>query len=601
MAIGARQRFKRELPGSVSLIDGLDEFFEQREAKRENRRTPFRLWAERVPEPKSGTLDWQRYPYQVEMYDALGDVAEGVVMKATQVGMSALTARWALWVTDTHGLNALYVFPTKEDVYDFSDARINGMIDGSDYLRSRIPRDHVDNKGLKKVGIGHCYFRGSNSKRALDSADIDALVLDEYDTLTHKHIPDAERRISGSGNGMIRRIGVPTYPDYGIHKLFMESDRRLWLVQCGNCDHIGLDRITKEPLLTPRGRGWQEIDFFENVDRTRMLRVCAGCAEPLDVSKGRWIPQQDSDVVGFHVTRLIVPETNLAAIVKASTSRSDYEVQTFWNKDLGLPFEPKEGRVSLAVLQAAQSLDITWAQQPGYSGPNLVTMGVDVATTRPLTVRISEWLEDERNRKQTLFLGPIEDEPGGLDAFSRLVEMMDRYQVSMAVIDHEPDGRLARAFCHRFPGRAFICNYSGTQKDVLKVDLEQRRASVNRLQAMDATRAVMARQRNILPQDLPEGYVAEMRAPIRGFKEDELGNKRPIYTSTGPDDYYHAETYDLIARELLILQLEMDEAGREELRQLDEMIPFRRSTVNDLGDDEWSPGPSDEWSPGYDS
>jgi hypothetical protein len=49
-------------------------------------------------------------------------------------------------------------------------------------------------------------------------------------------------------------------------------------------------------------------------------------------------------------------------------SRDDYEIQNFWNKDLGLPFEPKEGRITMEALKAARSIDIGWTQQPGYVG-----------------------------------------------------------------------------------------------------------------------------------------------------------------------------------------------------------------------------------------
>jgi hypothetical protein len=91
-------------------------------------------------------------------------------------------------------------------------------------------------------------------------------------------------------------------------------------------------------------------------------------------------------------------------------------------------------------------------------------MGVDVATTRGLNVRISEHLDDARQSKRALFIGELDDDPGGPDAFTQLCDLMDRYSVNMAVIDQEPDGRLARAFAARYAGGRTSAFYSMTAK-----------------------------------------------------------------------------------------------------------------------------------------
>jgi hypothetical protein len=536
-------------------------------------------------------------------------IAEGLVShNCIQVGASALSARIALYVADILGMNVMYVFPTKSDVSDFSNDRIDGMIQRSEYLQSRLGR--TVNQTLLQLGGGNIYWRGSNSKSGLQSAAIDVLILDEYDDLTPKHIPEAERRIAGSLEARIRRLGVPSYPDYGLHNFFEKSDKREWLVRCpeNTCKFNGKNHEGGE-LVHPRGYGWQVVDFFRNIDQERRLAVCEGCRAELDVRDGIWMPQQEARIPGFHVSRLMVPTIYVEApdgskalddIIDASTQRGDYEVQNFWNKDLGLPFEPKEGRVTLESLAAARSIDASWVQKMGYRGGNIVTMGVDVATTRALNVRISEHYDPERGRKRALFVGPVEDEVNGRDAFTQLCDLMDLYGVHMAVIDHEPDGRLARAFAERFNGRAFIHAYSMTARDSVSVDIQQRLVVTHRTRAMDATRKVLAEQRNVLPQNLPGDYVDHMRAPVRKLRENKMGEKVAFYESRSPDDYYHAETYDIVAREVLTIVGEVMEAQREVYTPLDSMMPFRRSTVNDLENDEWRPGPTSDsdWSPG---
>ncbi len=157
----------------------------------------------------------------------------------------------ALYQSDIHGRTGLYAFPTAHDVHDFSTARIKPVIDRSDYLRSRQRRIDPSNKGLIGVGTGLVYFRGSEARRGLDSVDADYVVFDEYDTLAHQNIPDAERRVTSPVSaGLIRRVGVPTVPDWGIARLYDESDQRRWHVRLGGVSH----RVPRNSIRArPRG------------------------------------------------------------------------------------------------------------------------------------------------------------------------------------------------------------------------------------------------------------------------------------------------------------------------------------------------------------
>jgi hypothetical protein len=548
-------------------------------------------WSLRVAEPKTGRLNFGAFPFQPAMYRAMGDKTrrQVVVRKATQVGVSAMSVRWALYMSDLHRLTILYVFPTLGDVHDFSDARVGPMIEGNDYLWERIGEPY--NKGLKRVGLGLVYFRGSENKRGLDSVDADGLALDEYDTLNQANIPDAERRLSGVlSAGLIRRVGVPSIPDFGIAEKYDQSDRSKWLVKC-SCQHLGMDFETKEPLIVPRGRGWQEINFWENLDQQHAAIVCANCREALDVSAGQWVQQNpDSDVPGFHVSRLIVPNLRLQDVIDASKKMSAYEQEVFHNKDLGLPFAAKDARLSADEVRAAQRADIKLVT--GYGGTNVVTMGIDVASERALNVRISEHLDEET--KLALWIGEVEDTPDGFSAFDNLGLLMERFHVNMACIDHLPETRLGRAFIERFAGRVYFASYATNQKDPLVVDDNMRVASVRRTIALDATVEMVRRQRNLLPAVLPEGYLSHMTSNIRKVTRTEDDVVKVVWVATRPDDYFQAEVYDLLATELFYRRVLLDDAERDVLTPLDDMLAFKRSEIADYDEAEpWQPGPDD--------
>jgi Phage terminase large subunit (GpA) len=550
-------------------------------------------YAVKMPTAKGQPLDFTRFPYQREMYEVFGniEVKDADAMKSTQVGVSELLTRLALYVADLFGMTALYVFPALKQMFDFSDMRVNPIRENSQYLQSRtkLTPEWTWNKGLKRIGAGFVNYRGSESKNDLVAVDADLAVLDEYDLLHMPNIPEAERRISGSLWGLLRRVGVPSDPEYGIAKRYAQSDMREWMVKCEFC---------KED--------WQPLDFWKNLvwDEddggvvTNPAIVCRGCERPLDVLTGQWVAEHpDRFRPGFHVHRLMVPGTrNLIAVIEASKQRDPLLVKSFWNNDLGLPFADETGGLNRADLAAALSVGERWAreqgarelvQQAAYTGGNIVTMGVDVASVRALNVRISEHIDPlskPGHRKRALFIGPV-------DSFNDLPGLMDRYGVHFAAIDHLPEGRLSYGFAAMFPGRVYVVSYASNQIDAIKVDTEAMRASVQRVPALDATVAIVRAQRNLLPADLPGDYVTHMVTPRRTVEKDEVGRMTVIWVERGPTDYFHAETYDVIAAEIAKVRMEVEHQTREEIWQLDERLEFTRSGVNDYDDQNYRPGP----------
>lgn len=223
---------------------------------------------------------WQ-HPWGQKTWPLEGCCPKGQHFQDLDVGV----LRWALYQSDVHGRTGLYVFPTARDVHDFSTARIKPVIDRSDYLRGRQRPTDPHNKGLMSVGDGLVYFRGSEARRGLDSVDADYVVFDEYDTLAHQNIPDAERRVTGPlSAGLIRRVGVPPIPDWGIARLYDQSDQRRWHVRCAACGE------------------WQVVSFEDNVDTGNHRVVCSKCGKPLDVTAGEWVATYpDRSVSGYHV------------------------------------------------------------------------------------------------------------------------------------------------------------------------------------------------------------------------------------------------------------------------------------------------------------
>ena len=262
----------------------------------------FLAWAQAIPTPRGLPLDFERFPFQPELYRAFADptVKDLVLMKGTQLGISELLLRLGIYFADTHAGTTFYVFAAAHQLADFTDSRVDALLEHSPYLRRRSGR--VWNKGLKQFGLGRCFFRGSQAKTDLLAIDADVLLLDEYDSLNPLNIPEAEQRIGASTLALIRRVGVPSDPESGIAKLYRESDQRQWHVDCDACGET------------------QVLTFHEHVDWdedehgviTNVRVLCRACREQLDVGRGRWIAAYPGRPRrGYQVHRLMVRGADL--------------------------------------------------------------------------------------------------------------------------------------------------------------------------------------------------------------------------------------------------------------------------------------------------
>ena len=81
-----------------------------------------------------------------------------------------------------------------------------------------------------------------------------------------------------------------------------------------------------------------------------------------------------------------------------------------------------------------------------------------------------------------------------------------------------------------------------------------------------------------------------MTSNVRRIRELPDERREAMWEATRPDDYAMAELFDLLATELYYRSLLLDDATRDVLTPLDDLMPFERSTVADAEDIEYSPG-----------
>jgi len=475
-------------------------------------------------------LDFEAFPMQLEIYESAfadRDLPTVDVMKSAQVGVSAAGVSLALYAADIWGANVLYVFPTADDVHDFSDTRVKPAIEASAYLRSRV--SSTDNKGLRRVGEAFIYFRGSRSESKALSIAVDLVVFDEFDWLDKTNVPKFRRRLNAPTSMKLeRRFSNPSFPEDGIHAEWLRSDQRTWLVRCPAC-------LNEAPI------SWDGGDGDHYVDRERKIRACGRCKKLLGseaVAAGRWVAARaDAAPRAYHMSRLIVPGENIGELVANHAKTDETSKQAFYNLDLGVPYSPKGGSLPRDLILACRR---RYTCPDSYVGPEWVTAGVDVGAV--LHVRISRHLEN--GQVAPLYIDTVGD-------FTDLAQLMDRYQVRFCVVDERPEERKAREFMEAFAGRVMLLRWSGDeQRDQIATDDDRGLIVARRTGACDRLVAQVGAQVRLLPEHLPDGYVSQMGAPHRVTETNRRGQKVARYVSERADHFFFAEMHDMIAREV---------------------------------------------------
>lgn len=577
---------------------------------------PFIEWASDVPEPKR-PLDLVRFAFQRAFYSHEGESARSIsVKKGAQIGVSAWLIRVALRLADV-GATVLYIMPRERQALEYSTMRLKPVINASAYLRTRqkVHESATDTKRLKSIGTGYLAMRGSTSEDELVSVDADVLCLDEYDRLVQANLPRVMQRITSPfSRGLLRNVSTPTIPNYGIDAEYRKGDQRLWHVRC-SCGE-----------WTPM----KGMETFANVlDHATATLLCPKCAKALDVRQGEWVATYTDDTsrpISYWAPKFVASGVDLAAVIERSKATKETQQRAFHNEDLGEGWQPASAGLTDEQLAAATR---AYAMADSYTGYEPVTMGVDVAASRALNVRISRHLDE--HTKTALWIGEVEDGrapwgPTSLTKWEILGECMSRFRVHMLVIDHMPDPTLARGFCERFAGRAYRVQWHDTLGAVLtRTDPKGDPTKLNAryLEGLDSTLDLIRRQANLLPEVRPEVYDAHMKARVLVTEEVEDeggttrraasrratssgGSFRQYWMRTGADDYLQAEAYDVIATHMMYVHraagampqgdaLVQRPAPHEQLGQwaAEAGAAGGRDVWEDSTGDGWSEGPED--------
>lgn len=492
--------------------------------------------------------EWQR--------DILDDLHPRVViMKAAQLGLTELAMSRAMHAVDVLGVPVLYTFPTKDDASDFSAGRFDPMLAVSPHLEELFT--DVSNVSLKRAGTVPLYLRGC-TRRQLKSIPVAMLFLDEIDEMSEEMIELARQRVLAQANPCEWNLSTPCYPGTGVHTEYLNSDQRRWLVPCPHCG----ERQALE---------WDENLHIADTASEPSWFKCARCEQPWTeaqhleaIDAGEWVASNPgAPDHGYHISQLYGPSMTAERLAKAwrEAQRSAQRLTEFYNSVLGLPFEAQ----GLSLTKGKVRECCGDARMIGTGrGPRARSLGIDVGLRAHCTVLEA----DERSNPRVLWAGTV----GALEEADFIVQ---RFGVQSVVVDALPERHKSlelRARLQHLGLDCLVAFYPNTDVlgglEVVR-DYAKGIVQIHRTSLCDRLALLFDQRRITLPGDVPDEYVANIANMFRATVEPAggVGQPRAVWKHRGPDHYFHATLYAMVALE------EHLEVELGELPQDDGLLP----------------------------
>ena len=483
---------------------------------------------------RGNMLDFVNYPYLREIY--LDEKGKDV-QKSTQSGLT----EWLIDLAFTfalRGLQLFYVLPTIELLSRFVKNRFDKSIAHSEYYQSILARNGKasDAVMLKHIENGAIAFTGSNSTVGFVEFPADVLIVDEENQCNLKNLEMATERLSNSDYRWQYRVSQPSVLKYGIHARILKSSQSLWHVKC-ECGHWLQPDFFKHVLRRESQDGYVIRDTsYERDSKNDIQLICDKCGRPVDrYANGEWVSTFENKRTGLTISKLFSSKENLRDIVERFDSGlyNSSIMQRVYNADLGLPYTQDGATVTVNGLDRC----VADYFMPDYFNDAICVLGADVGSV--IHVKISAVSSDGRLR--AVYIGSVVEEED-------FYELVDRYNIICGVIDAQPEMRMSKRICSKLP-YMFRCFYGPGKEDRLDEDLKA--VTVNRTAALDNVKESVLAKKILLPKnasDLPD-YYEHMQSCTRVLREDE---KEYEWVKTGPDHFFHASGYELIAKSLML-------------------------------------------------
>jgi len=462
--------------------------------------------------------------------------------KATQGGYSELEVLKTL-----HGLiykkfpeGVLYMFPTTDDVGEFSKSRFNPLIFANrDTIGKYVKTGGkgTDTTSLKKIHDAFLYLRGARLSQSLggmsekESAKlrgipVDRVVFDEVDLMDDAVIAKAKGRMGHSKIKEEVYISNPTLPDFGIDAIYAKSDQRHLFNRCScgewTCAVLEFPECVK---IRPDGTGYI---------------ACKKCGKEITRrSVGEWVPairENTEYMKGYQWPQLNSMFNDPAEILSDFLDPPQGNLGDVYRLRLGLPYVATEDRLSVGAVYEQCSRDM---MPTHHNGP--CAMGVDVGKIKHVVIGV----RTGKDRYEIVKVAKLSN-------WSDIHDLAKKFNVRSAVIDIRPYEDAARGFQRSENYKIFLCEYTESSTIGTSFNDKSGVVKVNRTEILDSTHRLITENQILLPRRSPE--MDEFAKQLCGTAKVLETNKktgtsvyryRPV--GSAGDHYRHSLNYFYLA------------------------------------------------------
>ena len=476
-----------------------------------------------------------------------------VCIKGAQMGITEVWVLKTLWgmIHGRYPQGSLYLFPTQNDVGDFSKARFDPLIEANPCIGSYVTG--TDSQFIKKIHEGILYLRGARATKAiggekkssaqLKSIPVDRIVFDERDEMADDMVTLAEERVSHSKVQELMFLGTPTIPDIGVDAAYKKSTQNMWYLRCKHCGH--------ETCLELEFPNCIKIDLKSG----RYYRACSHCDKEIFPRDGHWVSQvEKADITGWWISQLNSMYIDPGRIVELYENPPNGDLSEIMNSKLGRAYIAQENRLTQNLVWGCSSADTMATRSEGPC-----FCGVDVGKKLHVVIGL------RKSRKLLKIL-----KVARLDNWNELHDLNARFNVTTCVIDYKPEIHKVRDFQQQEPYTVWAADYVERKIGGATWDEKNLTVKTNRTEVCDATHELV-----ITPGclELParnkelEQFAFEMCNIAKKLEDDPFGGKVYRYRQlgndmTGPDHYRHALNYALLASERTGIESDNDLINR---------------------------------------
>lgn len=312
-------------------------------------------------------LDWLPFSFQKEPMDIAQDrsTKKIVLQSCSQLLKTTVLQSIAFNLMANDPCNFAFGNSSESEVKKFKDGKFLPAIETSSVLKPLVTDKNDKNaannsKQTQMINGTFIYWLNLNTPGNLRGITTRVVLLDEVSTceITDEGNPIklAEARTSTFGSDSLVVVSsTPLYKDDLINAEYNLSDKRRYYVThtCGHEYTFEWEQVAFEFKTLENGRAIP--------DSTTTRLICPHCNEEIDehtrhqmIDGGRWIATNkdgEPGVVGYQISRMYSPLNTITEMVsKFADALYNFNLQTFYNNELGLPFED-EYQKELDILQ----------------------------------------------------------------------------------------------------------------------------------------------------------------------------------------------------------------------------------------------------------